>query len=188
MNNLAKTTFIAAILLGLTFIGVAQHGGPHYSFVRGIVIPVDGEDYYLAGAADGPNGEIDVPGHYWVNLGGGKLLGKHYNTGPFGAEKWWSSDAEDGALLFDVEAVIDTWSDVKAIYYISRGSTHYHELVRVSDGQLHPSKVVWLKHVAREHFTFDGGPAPELAHEVVPGLDLDFMPNALKPYAPAEHN
>ena len=121
MKRLLKTALIVGVLLGLTFMAVAQHHGPRFNFVHGIVIPVDGEDYYLAGAPDGPNGEIDVPGHYWVNLGNGKLLVKHFNTGPFGAEKWWSSDAEDGVLLFDVEDVIDTWTDVKAIYYISRG-------------------------------------------------------------------
>jgi hypothetical protein len=188
MKRLVKITLIVGVLFGLTLMAVAQHQGPHSSFVHGIVIPVDGDDYYLAGAPDGPEGQIDVPGHYWVNLGDGKLQGKHFNTGPFAAEKWWSSDADDGVLLFDVESIIDTWSEVKAIYYISRGFTHYHELISVSDSQVHPSKVIWLKHIARGHFTFDGGPLPDLAHEVAPGLDLDFMVNALNPYDPADHN
>jgi selenium-binding protein 1 len=180
MNSLVKTTLIVTALLCIPGLSFGNDGG----FIHGIVIPVDGEDYYLAGAPDGPDGEFDIPGHSWVILGKNRLAGKHYNTGPFGAEKWWSSDAADGELLYNVNAIIDTWSETKAIYYISKGFIHYHELVRVSDGELHPSKIVWLKHIARTSFTLDGGPHPELSHEVSPGLDLDFIPNALNPYDP----
>ena len=35
-------------------------------FTRGIVINVDGADYYPAGAPDAPGGATDVPGHFWV--------------------------------------------------------------------------------------------------------------------------
>ena len=83
-----------------------------------------------------------------------------------------------------MRAVIDGWSEVKAIYYIARGYVHYHDLVRVSDGKLHPSKVVWLRHTAKTSFMLDGGPHPELSYSVTPGLDLDFLPNALDPYEP----
>jgi hypothetical protein len=38
-------------------------------FTHGIVIDVDGEDYYLAGAPDGPDGTTDIPGHYWEQAG-----------------------------------------------------------------------------------------------------------------------
>jgi len=151
-------------------------------FVHGIVINVDGEDYYLAGAPDGPDGAIDVPGHYWVMAGPNQLVGKHYNTGPFGAPQWWSSDALDGELLFIVHAIIDTWSPEKAEKYARRGYVHYHELVTVEDGTLHPTKVVWLKHTARTAFDFDGGPRPDLAHYVTPGVDYEFMPNWMNPY------
>ena len=154
-------------------------------FVHGIVINVDGVDYYLAGAPDGPGGAIDVPGHYWVLAGPNQLVGRHYNTGPFGMSQWWSSDAPDGELLFIVHAIIDTWSEKKAATYASRGYVHYHELVDVSDGTTHhPTKVVWLKHTARTSFYFDGGPHPEFAHEVTPGVDYEFMPNWDMPYAP----
>jgi selenium-binding protein 1 len=153
-------------------------------FVHGIVIPVDGVDYYLAGAPDGPDGAFDVPGHDWVRVGRSFLVGKHYNTGPFGAPSWWSSDAGDGSLLFIVLARIDTWSPEKADWYSSRGYVHYHELITVSDGTLHPTKVVWLKHFAVGFFNFDGGPHPELAHYVTPGVDYDFIPNYMMPYNP----
>ncbi len=153
-------------------------------FVHGIVITVDGTDYYLAGAPDGPGGATDIPGHYWVMASPNQLVGKHYNTGPFGAPQWWSSDASDGQLLYIVHAIIDAWSLEKAEWYASRGYVHYHELVRVSDGSLHPTKVVWLKHTARTFFTLDGGPHPELAHKVTPGIDYDFIPNGMMPYMP----
>ncbi|NIO68872.1 MAG: hypothetical protein GTN71_07495 [Anaerolineae bacterium] len=169
-----------AALTALVAVPVSAKG-----FVHGIVINVDGEDYYLAGAPDGPGGAIDVPGHYWVQAGPKQLVGKHYNTGPFEASQWWSSDAPDGELLFIVHGIIDTWSMEKAERYASRGYVHYHELITVSDGGTpHPTKVVWLKHTARTSFDFDGGPLPDLAHYVTPGVDYDFMPNYAEPYAP----
>lgn len=124
-------------------------------FVRGIVLNVDGEDYYLAGPADAPDGARDVPGHYWVLAGRNKLVGKHYNTGPFGLPQWWSSDAPDGELLFMVHGIIDVWTREKAERYAARGYVHYHELVSVEDGALHPTHVVWLKHTARTSFNLD---------------------------------
>ena len=57
-------------------------------------------------------------------------------------------------------------------------------MVRVSDGDLHPELVVWLKHIAVRHFNLDGGPHPELAHNVSPGIDYEFIPNGMMPYAP----
>ena len=159
---------------------IAGKGG----FVHGIIIPVDGNEYYMAGAPDGPGGEFDIPGHYWVLAGKNKLVGKHYNTGPFGAPQFWSSDAPDGELLYIVHAIIDTWSEEKAANYASRGYVHYHELITVNDGTPHATKVVWLKHTARTSFNLDGGPAPAFAHEVTPGVDYEFIPLGSTPYSP----
>jgi len=153
-------------------------------FERGIVLTVDGVDYYLAGAPDGPGGAIDIPGHYWINPAPDRLVGRHFNTGPFGAPQWWSSDAPDGELLYIVRGVVDTWSPDKAESYARRGFVHYHELVAVDGGALHPTKVVWLRHNARTSFTLDGGPRPDLAHEVKPGLDREFINNYSVPYNP----
>ncbi len=38
-------------------------------FVHGLAVNIDGEDYYFFGPSDGPEGERDVPGHYWVQAG-----------------------------------------------------------------------------------------------------------------------
>ncbi len=159
-------------------------------FVQGILVEIDGEDYYLMGPPvdqDDPEGARDVPGHYWVQSGPDRLVGKHYNTGPFGTPKWWSSDADDGELLYMVHGVIDVWTEEKAEWYASRGFVHYHEWVKVDDGSFHPSKVVWLKHTARTFFTLDGGPGapdPPYEHEVTPGVDYEFIPNYFVPYDP----
>ncbi len=83
-----------------------------------------------------------------------------------------------------MHAIIDTWSSDKAAAYAARGYVHYHELRKVADGTHHPTKVVWLRHTARTHFTLDGGPHPELSHEVTPGIDYEFIPNGMMPYAP----
>lgn len=175
------TLAIAAVVVSLAAAPVASAAR---GFVHGGVVDVDGEDYYLAGAPDGPGGATDIPGHHWVQAGPRKLVGKHYNTGPFGASGWWSSDAPDGGLLYIVQGIIDTWSEAKAVGYAARGYVHYHELVKVSAGTLHPTKVLWLKHIARTSFNLDGGPHPELSHEVTPGVDYEFIPNGFMPYAP----
>jgi selenium-binding protein 1 len=172
--------FAVAVLVALLVLPVSAGG-----FTHGIVINVDGDDYYLAGAPDGPDGAFDVPGHYWVQAGPNKIVGKHYNTGPFGAPQWWSSDAPDGEFLFKVDGIIDTWTPEKAERYAARGYVHYHELVRVSDGSLHPMKVVWFKHIARTSFTLDGGPhPPDPGIEITPGVAYNFLPNWFNPYNP----
>jgi hypothetical protein len=176
---LATSTVIAAALVA----SMASQKG----FVHGIVVNIDGDDYYLSGPADGPGGSRDVPGHYWVLAGKNKLVGKHYNEGPFGAASWWSSDAPDGELLYIVHGVIDVWTPEKAEYYASRGFVHYHEFVKVSDGTEHPTKVIWLKHTARTSFTLDGGPGqpdPPYEHQVTPGVDYAFPNNYATPYDP----
>jgi selenium-binding protein 1 len=141
-----KKVFLSALVVVL-MISVLLVAVPISAkgYVHSIVITVDGMDYYLAGAPDGPGGATDIPGHYWVQAGPNQLVGKHFNTGPFGA---------------------------------------HHELVKVSDGTLHPTKVVWLRHTARTSFNLDGGPHPELDHEVSPGVDHEFIPNGLIPYLP----
>lgn len=146
---------------------------------------MDGTDYYFAGAPDGPDGAFDIPGHSWVRSGKARVKGRHVNTGPFGASNWWSSVAGDGELLYMVDGIIDTWTAEKAVAYAARGYVHYHELVEVGTGALHPSKIVWLKHTARTTFTLDGGPHPEAAHLVTPGIDLEFLPNGMTPYPTA---
>jgi selenium-binding protein 1 len=152
------------------------------------VINVDGEDYNLAGMPDGPDGATDVPGHYWNQAGPDQLVGKHYNTGPFGAPQWWSSDAPDGELLYVVHGIIDSWSEEKAAAYASKGYVHYHPLRRVADGKMHLDKVVWLKHTARTSFTLDTKMHPENTHEVTPGVDYEFINNWTMPYSPGGHH
>ena len=66
----------------------------------------------------------------------------------------------------------------------ARGYVHYHELLNVDTGEAHPTKVGWFKHTARTSFTRDGGPAPDLEHEVTPGIDFNFIPNWATPYNP----
>jgi selenium-binding protein 1 len=154
-------------------------------FVHGIVLDIDGIDYYFEGAPDSENGAYDIPGHNWVQASPSKVVGKHYNTGPFGAPSWWSSDAEDGALLYIVDCIIDTWSMEKALAYYDRGYVHYHEFRSVTTGELHPNKVAWLKHTAVTSFTLDGGPGqpdPPYEHTVTPGVDPAFPNNSFNPY------
>jgi hypothetical protein len=156
-------------------------------FIHGIVIELDGEDYYFDGPPDGPNGEKDVPGHYWRKAGKDKVNAKHYNSGPFDVSSWWSSGADDGDYLYFVHGIIDMWTAELAEEYAADGFVHYHEFVSVSTGLHHPTKVIWLKHTAVTSFTLDGGPGapnPPYQHMVTPGIDWEFPNNYMMPYAP----
>ena len=172
---------LAAVAVAPAALGASGNSG---GFEHAPIFDVDGEEYYSAGAPDGPDGATDIPGHYWQQAGPTQLVGKHYNTGPFDAPSWWSSTAPDGELLYVVHGIIDTWSAEKAERYAKRGYVHYHELRAVDGGSLHPTKVMWLKHTAVAGFDLDGGPHPELSHEVTPGVDTKFIPNGPKPYNP----
>lgn len=188
-RRLLLVSGIVAVLLTVLVVGVpvAAKG-----FTHGILVDVDGEGYYLAGAPAGPPPATDVPGHEWVQAGMDQLVGKHYNTGPGPfAVQGWSSDAPDGELLYVVHGIIDEWTLEKAESYYSRGYVHYHELVAADNGELHPAKVLWLKHTARTTFTLDRGPAywggnpsPPYTHSVTPGIDYQFPNNSFEPYEP----
>jgi selenium-binding protein 1 len=183
-KNFKFVLILALILAAGTAVQASAKG-----FEHGPLIVIDGENYYMDGVPDADGGITDIPGHYWVQAGPRQVVGKHYNTGPFGKPSWWSSDAPNGSLLFTIHGIIDTWSKEKAEMYAARGYTHYHEFVKadgVDAGSEHPTKVVWLKHTAVDSFNFDGGPMPQFGHEVTPGVDYEFMPNGMKPYPPTE--
>ena len=63
---------IVMLLSALLVVSVSAKGDN--GFTRWPVINVDGDDYLWAGAPDGPNGETDVPGHYWRQAGPNKLV------------------------------------------------------------------------------------------------------------------
>jgi methanethiol oxidase len=153
-------------------------------YQRGLVYRVDGKDYFLHGPME--SGARDIPGHDWMKVSGTEVSGRLFNTGPFGMPKWWSSNANDGQLLYLVDGIIDTWSPEQRLLYNSLGYVHYHKLVSVEDRQPHPTKVMWLQYTAVGSFTLDGGPRPWLAHEVIPGIDFKFQPNTQFPYPPRE--
>jgi selenium-binding protein 1 len=184
LHKVRNYKYVLAGLVVLAFAFAAVGATSAKGFERWPVFNLDGEDYYFAGAPDGPNGEIDVPGHSWVKAGPNQVIAKHYNIGPFGAPSWWSSDAPDGELLYTAHVIIDEWTPEKAAAYAAKGYVHYHEFVRVADGTHHPTLVAWFKHTARTSFTLDGGPAPQFSHSVTPGVDYEFIPNWSVPYVP----
>ena len=144
----------------------------------------------------------DLPGHCWKvgpPLGNKpRLIGKHFNTGPLiagGPPRFWSSTAGSHQQLYWVDALIDRWSPRIAQEKATQGYVHYHELVKVGRGCLHPRLVLWFRHSAIEKFSFDGGPPPVLPdgtlfrprnvpHDVLPGIDHNFPPNYDIPYQP----
>ena len=188
MNRFA---LLAPIIFGCLALLAGCSGGSNSSdpdasieYSRGLVYHLDGQDYFLDGPME--NGARDIAGHDWSLRPDGTVDGRHFNTGPFGMPRWWSSDAEDGQLLYRIHGIIDTWSDQKAHEYHELGYVHYHELVTVEGRTRHPTKIMWTKHTAVGSFTFDGGPMPWHAHPVTPGVDFDFMHNHHFPYPPRE--
>lgn len=179
-----KRTLMAVLLTTAALLGGAPAEANGNGFERWPVVTLDGQDYLWAGAPDGPNGETDVPGHSWREAGQGGFVVKHFNTGPFGAPSWWSSDAPDGALLYIARVQIDEWTPEIADRYARRGYMHYHEMLNVDTGEAHPTLVGWFKHTAVRSFTLDGGPAPQLGHDVRPGIDREFIANWATPYVP----
>jgi hypothetical protein len=165
-----KSLLLLVVLMALLAMAVVSVSAA--GFKGEAVFNLDGDKYIIS----------PIPGHVWNQAGPNQAVGKHYNTGPGGAAQWWSSDAPDGGLLYIVHGIIDTWSPEKAEQYAARGYVHYHELVTVDDGAQHPTKVIWLRHTARTSFNLDGGPHPEVGHEVTPGVDYAFIPNGSMPY------
>ncbi len=121
-----------------------------------------------------------LPGHEWLKIGRNRILGKHLNTGPFGAESWWASGEKDGIVLYSVKDVIDTWSDVKSIHYHNKGLANYVPLLSVEGGvTLHPTKVLWVRHAATKDFTMD---VFGIVRDVEAGYEFEFFPNWNVPY------
>lgn len=148
------------------------------SFIHGITFKVDNQYYNFSGSPDGSNGEQDLPGHHWIQTDKKSFVGLHYNTGPFGAPKWWSSDTENAALLWVLEAKVDIWTQANAVKYFSRGFASYVPIINVVTGIAHPRKVAWLKHVSIRNFTFDGSEplafSGKIPHTVLKGIDFEI--------------
>ena len=185
MLNIKNVALIIFISITFSAVGSVQaHNKWSKPFVHGIVIEIGHHEYYLEGAPDGPNGEQDIPGHEWVQVSKNTIIGKHYNTGPFGAPNFWSFDAPDGALLWTMIGKIDVWTEAKAAHYYTEGYIHYHSLVSVKTGKRHPKLVVWLRHSAVMDFTFDGLPDAVEPYPVKIGSDYKMGPNWNIPYDP----
>jgi selenium-binding protein 1 len=163
-----------AVMALIALIAMPASASNNSGFSLGLIVEIDGEDYRWEPVPFAPT-DYDIVGHYWVQAGPKKLVAKHYNT-----DKAWSDDAPEGELLYIAQVLIDEWTPEKAARYASRGYVHYHEFLRVSDGEPHPTKIGWFKHIAVTNFTLKRGPV----HDVTPGVDYEFIPNWTTPYAP----
>lgn len=190
MSKMILHKILLLILPMAVAFGVNAHEKPPKEFVHGIEIKLHNQTFYFAGTPVGENGATDIPGHQWIRVGKHRLIGRHYNTGPAGSgiPNFWSSDADDGSLLYIMDAVIDRWTEKKSLQYYMKGFIHYHMLINAETGLPHPTRVVWFKHVAVQDFTFDGAGPLALsgieAYTVTPGVDYRIAPNWDTPYNP----
>jgi hypothetical protein len=152
-------------------------------YTHGTAFEIEGETYYMKGPGS-IEGETDVPGHTWVQAGDWKIVGKHYNVGPWFAPeglKFWAKDEDWGILLYKVDGIIDVppdeLTDAEESWYKDKGYVHIHEFVDDGGDELE-DYVVYFKHTAVLEFDFNGGPAaPGSNHDVDPGVDYEFIPN-----------
>ncbi len=188
-ENVRKSLSLGLVLLTAVVLAQSASAVPTWDrnpsdFEHGFAVEVEGELYYFLGPGS-IQGRTDVPGHTWIQAEDDpyQVVGRHYNVGPWmaGTAPWWANGEPYGVFLFQVHGIIgpapadldvDTTRTLKA-----RGYVHFHELVSVDTGEVVESPVVYLKHTAVRSFNFDGGPRPDLAHVVSPGIDYEFMPN-----------
>ena len=189
-----KSIFISLVfsIIGVLILIPAALAAPKYErnpngFIHGITIEIDGKEYYFKGPGSEP-GVIDVPGHSWVQTGPYRVVGRHYNIGPYNKDlgsyvpAWWAPLEDDGILLFKVDGIIAPWSPEIAESMAKRGYIHYHEILYANTLKEHETLVLWLKHTAVSSFYFAPIPMPAMAHDVTPGIDFGFMPNYMMPY------
>jgi hypothetical protein len=182
-----KTYYIGLLTLILTTIVIspvlASPSWDRYpkGFEHGLAVSIDGNDYYFKGPGS-IAGAIDVPGHVWVQTGPNRVIGLHYNVGPWAVPHgtpWWATGEPYGVLLFKVDGIIDVPPDDLSSkmenWYRKHGYVHIHEFVDEYGVELE-DYVVYLKHTAVRTFFFDGGPMTPM-YWVYPGVDYDFMPN-----------
>jgi hypothetical protein len=192
LKKIVGLSLLAVIVLSFGMLSVAFAWKPRLTwdtnpsiYVHGLAVDVgDGEEWYFVGPGS-EAGKTDIPGHVWRQVSAHRLKGLHYNVGPpsLPGQPWWATGEDYGVLLYVVEAIIAPWSDSIANKMASKGYIHYHELVN-SEGEMHPTLVVWLKHIAVRNFNLDGGPAPDLGHTVRRGVDYLFVPIYFNEYAP----
>jgi hypothetical protein len=183
MKKISYVGLLATIIMASLALTVSA--APYWDmnpkgFEHGLAVNIEGTDYYFLGPGS-IEGEIDVPGHTWRQTGPYRVVGRHYNVGPWfmpSGTQWWSSDADYGALLYKVDGLIDVPPDQisleREIWLKTHGYVHVHEFVGTE------SWVVYFKHTAVTSFTLDGGPLqpdPPYEHYVTPGIDYGFPNN-----------
>jgi len=189
VKNMKKIVGLGLFVVFMLLLAQPASAAPMWDknpedFMHGIALDIEGETWYFAGPGS-VMGAVDIPGHTWVQTKDRyRVVGRHYNVGPPMAPPgtpWWASGEPYGVMLFVVHGIIAPWSMEIGEKMAAKGYVHYHELVDEM-GNHHPDLVVWLKHNAVRSFYFDGGPHPELAHDVKPGVDYEFIPNWMMPY------
>ena len=139
------------------------------AFIHGLAVEIQGEEYYFKGPGSIP-GVIDVPGHTWVQTGPYRVVGRHYNVGPWmmPGTPWWASEEPYGVLLYKVDGIIDVppaeLPNGREDWLKRHGYVHKHEFVDGSGVELE-EYVVYLKHTAVREFYFDGGPPAPMSTE-----------------------
>ena len=188
MKKISQIVLLTTIIMASLAISVSA--APIWDknpkgFEHGLAVNIEGTEYWFKGPGS-VFGAVDVPGHTWKQTGQYRVIGRHYNVGPWMAPSgtpWWSSDAEYGVMLYKVDGLIDVppaeLSAKRVTWLKAHGYVHVHEFLDINGDEL-TEWVVYLKHTARTSFTLDGGPgqpSPPYEHFVTPGIDYQFPNN-----------
>jgi hypothetical protein len=159
MKPFTKKIMMPALFGAFVWFILSEPSG----FVHRLLSYVYSPDYYLASFSDGPDCVADMTGQYWVLAGEYPLVADQYEAAALQAQTWRSSDA-DGGLMFIVVEITDACCQECADVSATGGHVHCNDLVLVSEGEMQPTRVLWLKPIEGTGFIFNGG-LHEIARE-----------------------
>jgi hypothetical protein len=159
MKPFMKKIMMPALFAALVLFSVSERS----AFVHRLLSYVYSPVYYLASSSDGPDCAADMTGQYWVLAREYAPVADQYGAAAFQVQSRRSSDA-DGELLFMVveitEACCQECTDVSA----AEGHFHDNDFVLFCEGEMQPTRVLWLKPIEGTGFIFNGG-LHEIARE-----------------------
>jgi len=152
MKPFTKKIMMPALLAALVLFSVSERS----AFVHRLLSYVYSPVYYFASSSDGPDCVADMTGQYWVLAREYVPLADRYDAAALQAQMQRSSDA-DGEFMFIVVEITDACCQECADVDATGGLFLCNDLVMVSEGEIRPTKVLWLKSIECTGFIFNGG-------------------------------
>jgi len=152
MKPFTKKIMMPALFAALVLFSLSERS----AFVHRLLSYVYSPVYYLASSYDGQDCAADMTGQYWVLAREYAPVADRYVAAALQPQTWRSSDADDELMLIVVEI---TDACCQECQEVSATGGHFHcdDLVLVSEGEMQPTRVLWLKPIEGTGFIFNGG-------------------------------